>query len=130
AAMLRDDLAPALIGHYARDRETALRRLDARVDSAPAAKAALDIALHDLVARAAGVPLWSLLGGRSNPALPVSRVISLGAPEAMAEAAARHAAAGFTTVKAKVGDAERPLLDARRVAAVRDAVGPEIAIKV
>ncbi|HEU0114200.1 MAG TPA: dipeptide epimerase [Thermomicrobiales bacterium] len=130
AAMLRDDLAPTLLGHDARDRETALRRLDARVERAPAAKAALDIALHDLVARAAGLPLWALLGGRSNPALPISRVVSLGPPEAMAAAAARHAAAGFTTIKAKVGDTEQPLLDVRRVAAVREAVGPDVAIKV
>jgi L-alanine-DL-glutamate epimerase-like enolase superfamily enzyme len=130
AAMLRDDLSPALLGHDARNRETALRRLDARVEGAPSAKAALDIALHDLVARAAGVPLWVLLGGRSNAALPISRVISMAGPEAMAEAAARHAAVGFTTVKAKVGDGERPALDARRVAAVREAVGPDVAIKV
>ncbi|HEX5498841.1 MAG TPA: enolase C-terminal domain-like protein, partial [Thermomicrobiales bacterium] len=46
------------------------------------------------------------------------------------EAAARHVAAGFTTVKAKIGDAEQPLLDARRVAAIREAVGPSVAIKV
>ena len=130
AAMLRHDLAPALIGHDARDREAAHRLLDARVEGAPAAKAALDIALHDLVARAAGIPLWQLLGGRSKPWLPVSRVVSLGEPTAMAEAAARHAAAGFTAVKAKVGEEARPMLDVARVAAVRAAIGPDVTLKV
>lgn len=130
AATLRDALAPALIGRDAWDREAALQALDARVEGAPAAKAALDIALHDLVARAAGVPLWALLGGRSKPHLTISRVVSMLAPEAMAAAAMRHVAAGFRTVKLKVGDPNDPLLDARRVAAVREAVGPEIGIKV
>ena len=130
AETLRRDLAPVLIGRDARDREAALRALDARVGGAPAAKAALDIALHDLVARAAGIPLWQLLGGRAREALQISRVIGMGEPEAMAAAGARHVAAGFGTVKVKVGDAANPLLDARRVAAVREAVGPDIAIKV
>jgi L-Ala-D/L-Glu epimerase len=130
AETLRRDLAPALIGCDARNRETVLNALDARVEGAPAAKAALDIALHDLVARAAGMPLWQLLGGRAREALQISRVISIDEPAAMAAAATRHVADGFRTVKVKVGDLADPLLDANRVAAVRQAVGPEIAIKV
>jgi L-alanine-DL-glutamate epimerase-like enolase superfamily enzyme len=130
AAMLRDDLAPALLGHDARDRFGTMSRLDAVVEGAPAAKAALDIALHDLVARSLAVPLWVLLGGCSKAALEISRVVSLGTPEAMADAARGHVADGFSTVKLKVGDATAPLLDAARVVAVRAAVGPEIGIKV
>jgi len=129
-AMLVADLAPALIGHDARDREGAIRKLDAVVEAAPAAKAALDIALNDLVARAAGLPLWALLGGRSKSHLTISRVVSRKAPEAMAADAARHVADGFATVKLKVGDAANPRLDIARVAAVRAAVGPDIGIKV
>ncbi|MBW3631563.1 MAG: dipeptide epimerase [Chloroflexi bacterium] len=127
---LRRDLAPALIGRDARDRETALHALDARIEGAPAAKAALDIALHDLVARSIGIPLWQLLGGRARDTLQISRVVSMGEPAEMAAAAKRHVADGFRTVKVKVGDAANPQLDARRVAAVREAIGPEIAIKV
>ena len=127
---LRRDLAPALIGRAARDREAALHALDARVEGAPAAKAALDVALHDLVARSIGIPLWQLLGGRARDALQISRVISMGNPTDMAATAKRHVADGFRTVKVKVGDAADPHLDARRVAAVREAIGPEVAIKV
>ena len=129
-AALRDELAPALLGHDACDREAALHKLDTRIAGMPAAKAALDIALHDLVARALGVPLWALLGGRARPHLQISRVVNLGEPEAMARDAARHVAAGFATVKLKVGVADDPLLDARRVLAVREAVGPAIRLKV
>jgi L-alanine-DL-glutamate epimerase-like enolase superfamily enzyme len=130
AETLRRDLATAVVGCDARNREAALNALDARVEGAPAAKAALDIALHDLVARAAGIPLWQLLGGRAREALQISRVVSMGEPAAMAAAATGHVAAGFRTVKVKVGDSANPLLDASRVAAVRQAIGPEVTIKV
>lgn len=130
AETLRRDLAPSLIGRDARDREAAIQALDARVEGVPAAKAALDIALHDLVGRAFGVPVWALLGGRSKPALTISRVVSMGEPAAMARAAIRHVEDGFATVKVKVGDPVDPRLDVRRLAAVREAVGPDVAIKV
>ena len=130
AETLRRDLAPALLGRDARDRDAALLALDRRVEGAPAAKAALDIALHDLLARSLGVPLWVLLGGRSKPHLTISRVVSMGEPGAMAAAATRHVAAGFRTIKVKVGDGDDPLADAARVVAVRAVVGPEVAIKV
>lgn len=130
AEMLRSDLAPALLGHDARNRETAIELLNARVEGAPAAKAALDIALHDLNARAAGIPLWQLLAGKARETLQISRVISIGSLDAMAAAAERHVAAGFRTVKVKVGDPENPMLDVQRVAAVREAVGPDIGVKV
>jgi L-alanine-DL-glutamate epimerase-like enolase superfamily enzyme len=130
AATLRHHLAPALLGHDARNRERSMLALDARVEGAPAAKAALDIALHDLVSRAAGIPLWQILAGKARETLTISRVISMGEPEAMAAAARRHLESGFRTIKVKVGDPDNPLLDAERVMAVREAVGPEIGIKV
>ena len=130
AATMRHDLAPALIGLDAGNREAALLALNARVEGAPAAKAALDIALHDLAARSLGIPLWRLLGGRAKETVSISRVIGMAEPEAMAEAATRHVAAGFHTVKAKVGDGANPALDVKRIAAVREAIGPDIGIKV
>jgi L-alanine-DL-glutamate epimerase-like enolase superfamily enzyme len=130
AATLRHHLAPALLGHDARNRERSMLALDARVEGAPAAKAALDIALHDLVSRAAGIPVWQILAGKARETLTISRVISMSEPEAMAAAARRHLESGFRTIKVKVGDPDNPLLDAERVMAVREAVGPEIGIKV
>ena len=127
---LRRDLLPAMLGRDCRDREVAMMTLDAIVEHVPAAKASIDIALHDLIGRASGLPVWALLGGRSKAQLEISRVISMKAPEAMAEDARRHVANGFTTVKAKVGDSQRPLLDAARIAAVREAIGPDIGLKV
>jgi len=129
-AVLEHDLAPGMLGHDARDRELAVRKMDAIIDAVPAAKAAFDIALHDLVARAHGLPLWALIGGRSKPYLQISRVVSLKAPAAMAADAVRHVADGFATVKLKVGEAQNWRLDVERIAAVRAALGPDVKIKV
>jgi L-alanine-DL-glutamate epimerase-like enolase superfamily enzyme len=129
AATLRH-LAPALLGRDPLDRSTAMRLLGSRVAGAPTAKAALDIALHDLAGHVAGLPVCALLGGRARETLSISRVISLKSPEEMAIDATRHVAAGFGTVKLKVGDAHDIRGDVRRVAAVREAVGPDIGIKV
>ena len=129
-AVLEHDLAPAVLGLDARDREGVIRAMDARVEAVPAAKAAIDIAVHDLVAKASGVPLWALLGGRSKPHLTISRVVSIKTPDAMAADALQHVRDGFETVKLKVGDPTNPRGDVARVAAVREAVGPDIGIKI
>jgi L-alanine-DL-glutamate epimerase-like enolase superfamily enzyme len=127
---LRHELGPALLGLDARNIEAAHRAMDARISGAPAARAALDIALHDLHARIAGCPIWALLGGRTHPRLTISRVVSMADPDRMAAAAARHVDDGFRTVKIKVGDAEKPLADAARIAAVRAAIGPATGLKI
>jgi L-Ala-D/L-Glu epimerase len=127
---LRRDLLPVVVGRDARDREGIMRALEAAVGGVPTAKAAVDIALHDLVARAAGMPVWALLGGKARDHLEISRVVSMKAPDAMAADAVRHVEAGFATVKLKVGDGANPRLDVARIAAVREAVGWDVGIKV
>ncbi len=116
-------LAPALLGLDPRDRTAAMRAVEGRVGSAPTAKAALDIALHDLAGRAAGLPVYALLGGKAKEHLTISRVVSLKSPEEMARDAATHIANGFATVKLKVGVYDDVRGDIRRVAAVREALG-------
>jgi L-alanine-DL-glutamate epimerase-like enolase superfamily enzyme len=65
-----------------------------------AAKAGLDIALHDLVARGMGVPLWRLLG--TSPEVPPTDFsIGIDTPELVAERA--HRAANFPALKIKLG---------------------------
>jgi L-Ala-D/L-Glu epimerase len=81
-----------------------------------AARNAVDCALWDLEAKAAGVPLWQLAGLNAEPmALPTAFTISLGDPETMEADAAKAAARGFGLLKLKLtGDGDRA-----RVAAVR-----------
>ena len=83
------------------------------------AKMAADLALHDLVARRAGVSLAEHLGAPSPTPLRTDMTLSIGTPADLAEAAAARARDGFTTLKIKVGtDAAG---DAERVLAVREA---------
>ncbi len=81
----------------------------------PAARAALDAALHDLQGKLAGLPVWRLLGLRRDGP-PTSWSVWLGDPDDMARRA-EAAARGFRRLKLKLGG--RDGLDLDRVRAVR-----------
>ena len=90
----------------------------------PQALAAVDLALWDGRARAAGCPLCELLGAEATP-IPVNALIGAEDRAGAAAAAAAAAEAGYRCVKVKVGVGD----DAGRLAAVRAAVGPDVAIR-
>lgn len=121
-------LGPALVGANALDIQGCMIRLGRAMEGAEAAKSGLDNALFDLAGKALGVPAYQLLGGRAREAVPVAWAIPWGEPEVTAERAAWAVGEGFRTVKLKVG---RPgTIDREAVAAVREAVGDEIEIKI
>ncbi len=76
------------------------RRMASTIGNNGGAKAGLDIALHDLVARGLGVPLHELLGTPTDIP-PTDFSIGIDAPAAVAERAAR--ASAFPALKIKVG---------------------------
>lgn len=80
-----------------------------------AARNALDCALWDFDAKASGRPVHALAGLAAPRPLATAYTISLGTPEAMAEAAAR--AAARTLLKVKLGGGDDPA----RIRAVRKA---------
>jgi L-alanine-DL-glutamate epimerase-like enolase superfamily enzyme len=82
----------------------------------PAARAALDAALHDLQGKLAGLPVWRLFGLRRDGP-PTSWSVWLGDPDDMARRAEVAAARGFRRLKLKLGG--RDGLDLERVQAVR-----------
>jgi L-alanine-DL-glutamate epimerase-like enolase superfamily enzyme len=91
----------------------------------PAAISAIDLALWDLSGRRAGQPVSALLTERPQSAVEVNATIS--APDRAGAARAADAAArrGFRCLKLKVGIGD----DAGRLAAVRAAVGPQVALR-
>ncbi|MCC6185199.1 MAG: dipeptide epimerase [Microthrixaceae bacterium] len=133
-------LAETVVGRGADDVDALGSSIDDAAGGAgPAARAAVDIAVHDAAARRRGVPLWRFLedriaaGGGTRAGrdhLQVSRVVSMDDPEVMAARAAAHVRAGFSTVKLKVGDPHEWRRDVERVAVVRSAVGPDVGVKV
>ena len=96
------------------------------------ALAPLDIAMWDAAGKTLGQPLYRLLGGFRDR-LPVYASDGLWyslSPEELATSAKRHADAGFTAVKLRLGKEPTPEAEARRVRAVREAVGPNVRIMV
>lgn len=102
--------------------------LDARLVGVPTVKAGIECALYDLRARALGVPLHDLFGGRRHNAFPNTRIVPLKTPAQMAAVAEGLVRTGFQHLKVKAsGD---PALDLDRVRSVREAVGPDIRLMV
>jgi L-alanine-DL-glutamate epimerase-like enolase superfamily enzyme len=94
--------------------------------AAQMAVAALDTACWDILGQLRREPLWSLLGGRRRP-LPcyASDTLWIGDPvEDLPGQARRRLDHGFTAVKVRIGSSE-PSADEVRVAAVRNAIGPD-----
>ncbi len=126
-AALRQFLWPAVQGLEAWAVEDLHQAMGRVVSGHPAARAALDMAVHDLLARAAGVPLAAFLGGTLRPVL-TDFSIGLCSPAEAAAEGRRLVEAGYRAVKVKVG--HDPDQDVERVRAVRAAVGPDIGLRV
>jgi L-alanine-DL-glutamate epimerase-like enolase superfamily enzyme len=120
------ELAPLLLGADPREPGRVRRSLDAVMLGQPFVKSALDMAVYDLAAQAAGVPLCTYLGGRYGTAVDLYRSVSQGPPAAMAESAAAYVAAGYRRIQVKVGG--DPGEDVERVHAVRAAVEEGVVI--
>jgi len=125
-ACVTGPLAVVVAGRDPDDLHALLRDVGAAVAANHGAKAAVDVALHDLVARRRGVSLPVLLGGTALR-VPTDVTVAAGDADALAETARARAADGFGVLKMKVGtDAAT---DVARVRAVREAVGPGVRIR-
>lgn len=96
-----------------------------RADDLPEAFAAIDMALWDRAGRRAGKPVAALITDSPTASVAVNATISALDRTGASEGAAAAAAAGFACLKLKVGSGD----DAGRLAAVRAAVGPRVAIR-
>ena len=106
--------------------EERLAELDAFTAYNSTAKSAFDMALYDLAAKNAGLPLYSFLGGRRIP-LETDLTIGIGTPEEMAAQAADFKKQGVTIIKVKLG--KKPADDVARVNKIREAVGAGIILR-
>ncbi|QQE75395.1 dipeptide epimerase [Brevibacillus composti] len=126
--VLKHHLGPAVLGEHPFALERIHAKMNQKVKGVPAAKAAIDIACHDLMGKLAGQPLYRLLGGPAHEELVIPYVMSILPPDVMAEEAKAAVADGYRTLKLKVGT-DVPT-DVARVRAVRQAVGPDIRLRV
>ncbi len=127
----RAALAPGnlewLRGRDVRTLRALCRESAERFPLTPAARAAVDIALHDLLGKRAGLPLVDVLG-RAHEALPTSITIGIKPlSETLAEAD-EYLGRGFRVLKVKIGDALEE--DVERLVKLREHVGRRVVIRV
>lgn len=88
------------------------------------AKSPVDFALHDLMGRVYGVPIYQLLGGAQRDEIPQEWIVLLDTPEKMAENAKNFVDAGYAGIKFKwSGDVD---LDIARTRLIRETIGDGI----
>jgi L-Ala-D/L-Glu epimerase / N-acetyl-D-glutamate racemase len=128
-ALIDRVLAPQVVGCDPADIVELDRRMDGACIHNWFAKSALEMACWDIRGKAEGKPVYELLGGAVRP-LAIRSRYSMGAyePERARARAKELVAAGFTTIKVKVG--RDRAADVERVRVVREAIGPDIALTI
>ncbi len=122
-ACVEGPIAAALSGLEPDDFTEALRRIQGSAQGNFGAKAAVDVALHDLVARRRGQTLHGFLGSTVT-SVRTDVTLSAGDPEALVAAGVDRVADGFDVLKVKVGTGDAKA-DFERVRRVREAIGPD-----
>jgi L-alanine-DL-glutamate epimerase-like enolase superfamily enzyme len=125
-ACLSGPLRDVVLGRDPDDLHDLLVAVENAVVGNHGAKAAMDVALHDLAARRLGVPLSRFLGG-STRSVKTDVTISAGEVDQIGADAAKRVGDGFATLKLKVGTDAKG--DVARVARVREEVGPDVTIR-
>ncbi|MEM7438459.1 MAG: mandelate racemase/muconate lactonizing enzyme family protein [Pseudomonadota bacterium] len=118
-----EELLPVLLGADPVGPEALMAACDAHLPDHRYAKSALDIALWDLTGKAAGLPLYALLGGRVHQTMPLYHSITCIAPDDMARIAKEAHAQGIRQFQAKLGADGNWEADVARLRRVREAVG-------
>jgi L-alanine-DL-glutamate epimerase-like enolase superfamily enzyme len=135
ATLIEDLLAPALIGEDPRNAERLWAKMARVAREANAGRVsgvigALDIALWDLVGKAAGLPCWQLLGGYRDWVPVYADVPTRAAsPEDLGEQLAACVEMGFDAVKFHILNRD-PEDIVRQTAAAREAIGPRVRLMI
>ena len=124
---IRDHIAKTIIGRDVDDFEDLMIALNACIQKNTSAKAAVDMALWDLYGQLYKIPVYKLMGG-AKKSIVTDITISVNPPEEMARDARTAIARGYDCLKVKVGI--DPELDVARLAAVREAVGKDVCIRI
>ena len=128
AEVIEQLLAPQVVGRDPFRIRRILHDLSQVEGSTRPAEAGIEMALLDIVGKSLGVPVYDLLGGRMRDRVALSHSLSMGPPTEVADEAESLAAAGYTTLKAKIGlDSDA---DHATVAAIRQRLGTDFTLRV
>jgi len=128
AVVIRDRIAPAVIGQDPTNINRLIELLDGLTPTQPGAGAAVEMACVELASRIQDVPLYTYLGGATQSDIQFNGWIGELPPEEAAAEARRWLKAGFCSAKIKVGSGVEA--DRDRVAAVREAVGSAMKLRI
>ncbi|MBK6856526.1 MAG: mandelate racemase/muconate lactonizing enzyme family protein [Microthrixaceae bacterium] len=128
AMAIRDHLGKYVLGARPTDVQAMAARFDRNVARNEVAKGLVDIACHELAARQIGRPVHDLLGGAVVDRIPLCGLLPLLDPETTAEYARGYQGGGYRSLRIKLGTS--PHRDRDVIAAVRDACGPDLRIRV
>lgn len=126
--IIKDFLETDLQGENPFQLEVIGQKMDRRVKGYPYAKAAIEMALLDIIGKAYKMPVFQLLSGSFRDEVPIQHSIGLMPPEDAAREAALVVEEGIRTIKVKIGIDS--LRDIETVRQIRNAVGPDIKIRV
>ncbi len=121
-------LAKVLIGSNPLDIAQCTALMDAVIFGNNSIKSAFDIALYDIAAQHARLPLYAFLGGNNAKTLLSDYTISMAQPDKMASDALAVVANGFRVIKVKLGQGKQ--IDVQRMHSIRNAVGYKIPIRI
>ncbi len=124
---IAEKLGALWLGKSPLEIENRLLELDRALSGNLALKSAFDMALYDLNAKLAGMPLYAYLGGANDKVVYSDRTVSVGEPNQMAKEAKKYLDAGFHSIKVKLGGPYD--LDLKRIEAIRAAVGYKIPLR-
>lgn len=120
------DMARLLLNRDPLDIEGCLNTLTRYLPGHPTTRSAFDMALYDLAAKVARMPLYQFLGGSKRP-LVTDETIYINTPERMVADARRIQANGAEAIKVKLGTNTRD--DVARIEAIRNAIGSRTPIR-
>lgn len=126
--MVGQYFAKVLKGKNPLDIEGCINLMDSVIYANTAIKSAFDIALYDIAAQHAGLPLYKFIGGENNKIIITDYTVSVGEPEQMAKDALKIKAQGYPAIKIKLG--KNGATDVERIRAIRAAVGNEIPLRI
>ena len=124
AVVLKSNIGPVILGEEATNVLKIREVMDFSMRGNIMAKSAIDMACYDLLGKAAGMPVYKILGGNLYDSLPIMSSIGGGSREEAVAAANEVKALGYYhSLMIKVG--RDPVDDAQMVLAVRESLGPD-----
>lgn len=129
ALTVRERLAPAVLGEDPRDLALIHRKMETAARGHTYAHTTIDLAIHDILGVAQGIPVYRMLGGRVRDRIPlVAPHLGYMAPAELARVAKDYVAEGYRHINLRAGFGLEA--DKRMLGAVREAVGDGIGLDI